>query len=192
MIKRSLITILFFLCPFAIVLATPEAPTQNTVGETHHMGFQEWKKNQVFDARKNLDEFKSPQLSKMAEVEKGQSTVNVENSGDSDQATKEEVPANGIIEKHDEVLPSAEPSNPAMAVDEKAEKLRQLEFNLEIAQGLTIHDYFALYLKNKTKEEMAIAIKKLSPEELSELLVAYRKSLYGLPEQEPSSKTALQ
>ena len=75
--------------------------------------------------------------------------------------------------------------------DEEAEKLRQLEFNLEIAQGLTIHDYFALYLKNKTKEEMAQAIRQLSPDELSELLMAYRKSLYGVPVEEANKETAV-
>lgn len=66
-------------------------------------------------------------------------------------------------------------------LDLQAERLRQLEFNLEIALGLTIHDYFALYLKNKSKEEMSEAVKQLSPSELSELLVAYRETLFGAP-----------
>ena len=56
--------------------------------------------------------------------------------------------------------------------------LRQLEFNLEIAKGLTIHDYFALYLKDKDTQEIAEIVKMLSPEELSALLVAYRKQLF--------------
>lgn len=66
-------------------------------------------------------------------------------------------------------------------LDIQAERLRQLEFNLEIALGLTIHDYFALYLKNKTKEEMSEAVKQLTPGELSELLAAYREVLSGGP-----------
>jgi hypothetical protein len=66
-------------------------------------------------------------------------------------------------------------------LNRQAERLRQLEFNLEIALGLTIHDYFALYLKDKTKAEMAEAVGQLNPEELSELLVSYRDALYGPP-----------
>ena len=65
---------------------------------------------------------------------------------------------------------------------ETGEALRQLEFNLEIALGLTIHDYFALYLKDKSQSEMTEVIKQLSAEEVSELLLAYRKQLYGMPE----------
>ena len=63
-----------------------------------------------------------------------------------------------------------------------------MEFNLEIALGLTIHDYFALYLKDKSKDDMVKAVQKLSPEELSELMMAYRTSIYGAPRVESSSQ----
>lgn len=171
----------------ADVSQNPPIQTQQTPAPSNPIGFQEWKKNQVFDARKNLDEFKSPQLAKMAEV-----SQNVEKAGDNSSpvdALPEPGAANGS--EVAKVEAGNEASN-NLPVEEKAEKLRQLEFNLEIAQGLTIHDYFALYLKNKSKEEMAVAIQKLSPEELSELLMAYRKSLYGVPEGPTSSATALQ
>ena len=68
------------------------------------------------------------------------------------------------------------------------EILRQLEFNLEIANRLTIHDYFALYLKSKTESELAEVAKILSPQELSELLSAYRKNLFGEPKTKVESK----
>ena len=60
----------------------------------------------------------------------------------------------------------------------------QLRFNLEIAQNLTIHDYFAIYLKDKTRQEMAQVISQLNPAEITELLGSYRDSLYGAPKDE--------
>ena len=88
----------------------------------------------------------------------------------------------GAVEAKD---PKAEPQPKAVPVvtEKTGEALRQLEFNLEIALGLTIHDYFALYLKDKTQSEVTEVIKHLSAEEVSELLMAYRKQLYGVPEQ---------
>jgi hypothetical protein len=152
-----------------LMAAPPHSAPQAPLSGNEIVGFKEWKKNQVFDARKDLDEFKSPQLSKMKEVDGTESVnpgANVENTGDQnlDPDGDVDLEAQGMAE-----------------INEKAERLRQLEFHLEIAQGLTIHDYFALYLKNKSKDEMAAAIQKLSPEELSELLMAYRQNLYGLP-----------
>ncbi len=207
MIKKIGLYILVFLCPMALMAApegqpveipVPESSKQVAIAPTPNsqpslesidaenlkraqaanvklVGFQEWKKNQVFDARKNLDEFKSPQLSKMAEASASQASV------ETSEESEEELPGAEDLEVKD-----------VANLNEKAEKLRQLEFNLEIAQGLTIHDYFALYLKNKSKEEMALAIAKLSSEELSELLIAYRKSLYGIPATKTTQETALQ
>ncbi len=164
------------------------------------LGYKEWKRNQVFDARKSLDEFKSPQLSKMAKADENNSdSTTVDNSGDnseSDNANNNsqnsEAQSSSDPAKNSQVADAtaAQDASSSPNIEEKAERLRQLEFNLEIAQGLTIHDYFALYLKSKSKAEMAEAIKKLSPDELSELLMAYRKSLYGVPEVEATQETA--
>jgi hypothetical protein len=150
------------------------------------MGFQEWKKNQVFDARMNLDKFKSPQLSADTTQNVGSVENSVDSPGDSQDTVNIEESANSS--GAEEVERPVDPDSTQSDQQAQAEKLRQLEFNLEIAQGLTIHDYFALYLKNKSKPEMAEAIKRLSPDELSELLMAYRKSLYGVPavDSEPS------
>ena len=129
------------------------------------VGFQAWKQQQVFKARATLETFKTP---KPEEVVEGaaQAEEAVENS--EEKAEIEQIQKN------------------------QAERLRQLEFNLEIALGLTIHDYFSLYLKNKSKEELAMVIPKLSPAELSELLVAYRKALDGVPVIEKSNQKAIQ
>ena len=143
------------------------------VAETQNQlrGFQGWKQKRVSEARMNLEIFKKP--TPMEEASEEVMAENVENSQD-----KSEVSA---VEK-------ALPDPTENQQNQEAEKLRQLEFNLEIAQGLTIHDYFALYLKNKSQQEMAAAIQELSASELSELLMAYRKSLYGVPVAEKATE----
>jgi hypothetical protein len=138
-------------------------PINNSAAMDTLLGFQAWKEMQVSKARANLNLFKTPKSENIQESNP-LSVKNVENS-----AEKAEI--DNIQSK-------------------QAEKLRQLEFNLEIALGLTIHDYFSLYLKDKSKEEMAIVIPQLTPDELSSLLIAYRKTLYGLPiVEKPNEKT---
>ena len=78
-------------------------------------------------------------------------------------------------------MEAPKPEQNSKELQAQAEKLRRLEFNLEIAQALSIHDFFALYLKNKSHEEMTQVITKLDPQELSELLMAYKETLYGVP-----------
>lgn len=63
-------------------------------------------------------------------------------------------------------------------VNERAGDLaRQLEYNLEMAHGLTILDYYALYLKNRSPQDLSEVAKSLSSSEVTELLVAYGKLL---------------
>lgn len=60
-------------------------------------------------------------------------------------------------------------------------KMQRARFNLQMARDLTIHDYFALYLsriKNDPKTFREVA-KKLSPDEMAELLRAYSRSTQG-------------
>lgn len=152
--------------------AIEKSPVKEVESVDKLVGFKDWKQKRVFMARAALDQFKSQQVDPNANKGSQESTKPEEASEKSQapvEPTKSEVAAE---------VPSA------VSTDPKAgETLRQLEFNLEIALGLTIHDYFALYLKDKNKEDMVSAIQKLSPDELSELLMAYRKSLYGLPKQ---------
>lgn len=119
-------------------------------------GFQEWKQKRILKARTDINAFKSPE--NQPQVESSPASSSTEEASEDDQKTKQNQDLN-----------------------KRAERLRQLEFNLEIALGLTIHDYFALYLKDKSKEEMAQVVGQLNPEELSELLVSYRDALYGTP-----------
>jgi hypothetical protein len=59
-------------------------------------------------------------------------------------------------------------------------RLEQARLNVEIAQDLTVNDYFVLYLKPfKSKEAFLAAARKLSPDEMGELMLAYQKQLAG-------------
>ena len=59
-------------------------------------------------------------------------------------------------------------------------RLEQARLNVEISQELTVNDYFVLYLKPmKSKDAFVEAARKLSPDEVSELMVAYQKQLSG-------------
>lgn len=122
------------------------------VHKESQLGFKEWKKNRVYEAKKALENYKLKNVgNNIAQKSKGTQVV---------------------------VL------SPAPKI-KAGEAIRQLEFNVEIALSLTIHDYFALYLKGKTREQLMEVVKKLSPDELSELLVAYRQRLYDIPSPPP-------
>lgn len=54
---------------------------------------------------------------------------------------------------------------------------QKLNFNVDVALQLNIQDYFSMYLKTLTQEEFKEATKKLSPDEVAELLVAYKNSM---------------
>jgi|GEM_PF-6616964 len=66
------------------------------------------------------------------------------------------------------------------------ELARQMEYNLEVAHGLTVSDYFALYMKKKSPEEILALTKTLSPEEVATLLMGYKK-LTETPQVAPST-----
>lgn len=54
---------------------------------------------------------------------------------------------------------------------------QKLNFNVDVALQLNIQDYFSMYLKNLTQEEFKEATKKLTGEDVTELLAAYKNSL---------------
>lgn len=137
----------------------PQNVAQATVKE-EAFGFVDWKQKRVLMAKAAIEEFRLQQAQLKAAAESSTS----------------EVPPSSATDP----IPSVETTH-LNSQKTTEERIRQLEFNLEIAQGLTIHDYFALYLKDKSKDEMAEAIKKLNADELSELLAAYRNVLYGSP-----------
>lgn len=59
-------------------------------------------------------------------------------------------------------------------------RLEQAKLNVEIATDLTVNDYFVLYLKPlRSKDAFLEAARKLSPDEMGELMIAYQKQLSG-------------
>lgn len=52
----------------------------------------------------------------------------------------------------------------------------KLNFNVDVALQLNVHDYFSMYLKTLTSDEFKEASKKLTEEEKTELLLAYKNS----------------
>jgi hypothetical protein len=53
----------------------------------------------------------------------------------------------------------------------------KLNFNVDVALQLNVQDYFSMYLKTLNSEEFKEASKKLTEEEKTELLLAYKNSL---------------
>ena len=53
---------------------------------------------------------------------------------------------------------------------------QKLTFNVDVALQLNIHDYFSMYLKTLSLEEFKEATKKLTEDEKSELLIAYKNT----------------
>ena len=61
-------------------------------------------------------------------------------------------------------------------------RLEQARLNVEIAQELTTNDYFLLYLKTfRSKEALLEAARKLTPDEMGDLMIAYQKQLSTEP-----------
>ena len=164
--------------PFSLA-STPEAQ-QEVIQEpvTAIIGFQQWKKSRVDAAKSALESYQAPKAEKVqAQLNEGEA-----HSGD-------ESPQETLDQVEKTVEKAVQDPKSQVVKKEAGEILRQLEFNLEIAHGLTIHDYFALYLKDKTQEEISRAVKELSADEVTELLSAYREQLYGAPKaKKPSPK----
>lgn len=60
----------------------------------------------------------------------------------------------------------------------KYQQFQQAQLNLQIVQELTISDYFTLYLSQlKDRSSMLDAARKLSADEIADLMVAYQKAL---------------
>ncbi len=63
------------------------------------------------------------------------------------------------------------------AAAETPEENQKLNFNVDVALQLNVQDYFSMYLKSLSLAEFQEASKKLTSEEVTELLLAYKASL---------------
>ena len=60
------------------------------------------------------------------------------------------------------------------------QRSRQAQLNIQIAQELNINDYFVLYLNQFRSKDMLVEVaRKLTPEEIADLLQSYQKHLAG-------------
>ncbi len=90
--------------------------------------------------------------------------------------------AKGALEK---IQTEAQVDKPQAARPQEAKRkfqqYQQALLNIQIVQELTISDYFTLYLSQlKDRSMMIDAAKKLSAEEIADLMTAYQRAL-GVP-----------
>ncbi len=82
-----------------------------------------------------------------------------------------------------DLQPQAPGAKPASKFARGDQKLQQAQFNVEIAQELTISDYFTLYVSQlKDRSSFLDAAKKLSADETADLMMAYQKQLSIAPQ----------
>lgn len=142
-----------------LIFALLSAISPRARAESNVLGFQAWKASRIDEAKTALEKLTT--------------------EGGMDRPMPSGTPGNAArIDKR------VEPAKPAQA-HRNDPKLQQAELNVEVAQELTVNDYFVLYLNQfKDKEALLEAAKKLSPEEVAELMMAYRKNLNGAEQAE--------
>ncbi len=112
------------------------------------LGFKDWKANRVGEAKSNLEKLQI-ELDPNLPTAPGKAQV---------QSAK--VP--GRVQK----------------VVRADSRLTQAQTNLEIAQELSAHDYFVLYLSQlKAETDIQEAAKKLDPSEVAEIMIGIKKQL---------------
>lgn len=141
------------LVTFLIICAAFSAQATGTESSaTEVIGFGAWKTTRVEEARATLDRIQA-----------------------------ETIPERGIPSQDKPELKKGVANPSRVQKGGKGEsRLQQAQINLEVATELTIDDYFVLYL-SQIKSESAIleAAKKLSVDEVAQLMTAYKKQLEG-------------
>jgi hypothetical protein len=122
------------------------------------MGFQAWKSGRIDEARSILERVQMEiQLDKAPSVERAPGLP-------------------GALGK-DAKAPHGEAAR-APKGQRPEQRLDQAKLNVELNQELTIQDYFVLYLSQfKNRDAFLEAAKKLSPDEMAEIMMAYKKEI---------------
>lgn len=121
------------------------------------MGFQAWKASRIEEAKTQIDR--------------------IQGEAGADKAQGERAPGEKMP-----VMKGAEtktlPKDRLQKSPRIDQRLQQAQLNLEIAQELSVNDYFVLYL-SRFKERSAFqeAARKLSVDEAADLMIAYQRSL---------------
>lgn len=145
MFKQAMVSILVILMNGAIASA-----------QVSVLGFQAWKTSRQDEARSTLERVQTGQGSQSG-------APSVEGAGSGDKALSSKFgPKNG--------------EKSSLRLSTKADpRLQQARLNLEIAQELTVSDYFVLYLSQfKDREAFVEAAKKLTPEDMADLLMHFK------------------
>lgn len=121
------------------------------------MGFQAWKASRIEEAKAQIDRITGEMGADRAQ---------------GDRAPGEKLP---VVKGADGKALAKDRLQKAPRIDQR---LQQAQLNLEIAQELSVNDYFVLYL-SRFKERAAFqeAARKLSVDEAADLMIAYQKSL---------------
>lgn len=133
-------------------------------------GFKEWKAIRVEEARKALERFQGDLQQDIASHTErlGATKPNGSKAGDNSAAQ-------GLV------TPPARP----MRSPRPDQRLQQARLNFEIAQEFTVNDYFVLYLSQfKDRDAYVEASKKITPEEMGDLLMSFRKPPAGVEHSE--------
>lgn len=124
--------------------------------ESSVLGFQTWKASRVEEARNVLERLTTDgQLDRL--------------SGP-DRSPTPQTSAKGEAKKSQ--------ARPAAKGGRADQRVQQAQLNVEIAEELSVNDYFILYLSQlKSRDAFVEVARKLSPEEIADLILAYQKSL---------------
>ena len=143
---------LFFSLPtLMILLMSTYSQAAPVKADLSVMGFQTWKASRIDDAKTAVERLSDPEKESATPVPKSARRGKQDPGSRLQLATK-----TGRLDQ----------------------RLQQAQINLEIAQELTVNDYFVLYLSQfKQKEAFIEAAKKLSPEEAADLMMSYQKRL---------------
>jgi hypothetical protein len=142
---------LVFSTNLAIVFLASTATAASAKSEINVLGFQAWKTSRIDDAK-----------------------AAVERLTDQDKEAATPSPKSARKNKHD----VSSRLQLASKTSRSDQRLQQAQINLEMAQELTVNDYFVLYLSQfKQKEAFIEAAKKLSAEESADLMMSYQKRL---------------
>lgn len=88
-------------------------------------------------------------------------------------ATLEKIQADAQIDKPQAARP--------LEAKKNYQRFQQAQLNLQIVQELTVSDYFTLYLSQlKDRSMMLDAARKLSADEIADLMLAYQKALSAM------------
>lgn len=133
--------------------ATPGASSEGYI-----MGFQSWKATRVEQARLVLERIQ--QDLQIEQTPTAERTAALKATGPNTESSPQPPQRSSRISRADD------------------QRLQQARLNLEIAQEFGINDYYLLYLSQfKNKSAFVEAARKLSPEEIADLMYSFRRPI---------------